>query len=163
MNNLNPLQKLLRLKQIQEAIDKMPFELSDSEKETIAQLYAEYKLILASVNNPGDELRGNRDGMAWAKAYCAYNPGADVDLMLAWFANAIETGIDVGRKEGINEGRMMQGAEYLKGFNECLDVLATIRDLNRKGIIRSQKLKQGEEVLTLEEIITRALVASGNE
>jgi hypothetical protein len=34
------------------------------------------------------------DARDWAMAFCARNPGVDVDLMVTWFANALMRGYD---------------------------------------------------------------------
>jgi hypothetical protein len=40
------------------------------------------------------ELVQNFDARVWAAEFCRLNPGADYELMLSWFANAIMCGYD---------------------------------------------------------------------
>lgn len=44
-----------------------------------------------------NDLHGVRDASVWARAFVELFPDADEDLMLGWFANAIETGYEIGR------------------------------------------------------------------
>jgi hypothetical protein len=37
------------------------------------------------------------DAVDWAEAFCRQNRGTDLELMIAWFANALMRGYDEGR------------------------------------------------------------------
>lgn len=47
------------------------------------------------------ELVQNFDARIWAHEFCRLNPGADFDLMLTWFANALMAGWDEHRFRSI--------------------------------------------------------------
>lgn len=53
------------------------------------------------------DLNATTDAMEWAKEFDRIFPDVwpDLNIMLAWFANAIETGRSAGLKE-IDEGRL---------------------------------------------------------
>jgi len=38
------------------------------------------------------------DAMVWAEKFCEKNPGVDLGLMLAWFANSIMIGYDTAMR-----------------------------------------------------------------
>lgn len=44
-------------------------------------------------------LLSTTNAQEWAAEFCRLNPDMDEGLMISWFANAIETGRNFGRKE----------------------------------------------------------------
>lgn len=59
------------------------------------------------------DLHGVRDASVWARAFVELFPDADEGLMLGWFANAIETGYEIGRGRARQEYEQ-KAIEYIE-------------------------------------------------
>lgn len=97
-------------------------------------------------------LLGCRDAMEWAQAFCEINPGVlDVATMVAWFANAIETGaMDEAKKRTTRERQERHVLSIITRWRE--DEFA--RKMNFKSTVREEEerlvaalLKMIEETL----------------
>jgi hypothetical protein len=64
------------------------------------------------------KLHDTTDAMVWAQEFCRINPGVELDTMLGWFANAIETGRNAGYRRAERTGDLcaeaLAGAEVKK-------------------------------------------------
>lgn len=159
----SPIQKLLRLKQIEQTLRSTIHAPNYSE--TREALYKERDAILASVGAPPLELIGNGDAHEWTAAFVATFPGLDVTDVYAWFANAILAGYDAGMRDGTQAESDVQARRADDGAEAMASTLRMIRDGLARGIVRSQflKLPDAEGACTLDQIITEALRKAGRE
>lgn len=151
---LNPMQKLLRLKQIDAAIESSPYTLPYKEHTALVE---ERAAILASVGQPPDALIGCRNPQLWAEGFVETFPGvADTDVH-AWFQALYAAAAEEGREVGQREGMQQAGA----GNRAMADALQNIRQLIVSKRIVNTRLSVDGACVTMDEYLQRTLQTAG--
>lgn len=133
---MTPQQKLVRLAEIERAIDpSLPAALQPPSAE-LSALQADRARILADVHLPPPELRNLVDPEAWAKAMSATVAGVSHETALAWLGEAMVAAGDVSQRAGYYAG--MQAAELHQQDTRTglIDAVRLVSDLIVRGQLR---------------------------
>lgn len=165
---MSPLQKLVRIKELEIAIASAM--RSEPSSAAIEQLQQQRKELLIDVEIPPVALLGNPDPNAWAVAMAEYFVMINQPTAYAWLSNAILAGFTTGQEQGRREGEQVGLSMAKEGFKEMADLLAFIRAGWAAGRIKSPMFADPDTVvgqtggvLNLAQMIDRALIAAGQQ
>lgn len=163
MTTKTPLEKLIRLRELSEAMRAESAACSTPTARYTA-LQREADGILASTAAPPLELIGRADSHAWADAFAVAFPQFDRDTAQLWFVNVMLAGVEAGRDEGYAAGsaRAAQGL----GVPELVDTLRLVRDGLKAGRIKAPPTVDGSAPVgtpprPFVELVVEALAQAG--